>query len=387
MLLWGVSISLCVACESTGGSHSDPSATTGEQVDETVITLGSHFRASGGWPLPHCRLAIVGARWGSVYVLENKPPSAKFIGRLPNFMESAEVSGAFPNGDLLVWSRRPAVAARLDIRTGRHSIIRFPKHRLGRTIASPLVPLSDKRIVAPAFGDVDVPQRYTRGDTSVPVFAIYNSAGDELVSSVLVPPSSGRYLTWYNGIAAVGGNSARIWSIMFSDLTINRFELDGTALKLKSQTRLPAYLDNLAHAEEVAEQPWIDENGEIVRINHVRDIGPVAFSEQGGLAAIRTFSSYRQFVRANVLPPTLLQRREKIGLETYDSTGALVRRYLNVREIPTWMTYSSDGRIVLGERGGKIRVIYERAGTECSNPDRKNRELSLIDTVAESQNR
>ena len=377
-------ISFFLACNSDRGSYPSHSPNIEEQLDETVITLGTHFRASGGWPLPQCRLAVVGARWGTVYVIENNSGSARFIGHLPNFMQSAEVSGAFPNGDLLAWSRRPAVAARIDIHTGRHSIVPYPKHRLGRIIASPLVPLSNNRIVAPGFGDVDVPQRVTLGAPSVPVFAVYDSAGDEQVSSGPVPPSPGRYLTWYNGIAAVGGDSTNIWSIGFSDLTIKHFVLDGSSLELKSEIRLPTYLNNVAHDEEVVEQPWIDENGDIVRINHVRDIGPLAFSEKGGLAAIRTFSVHRQFVRANVLPATLLQRREMIGLEVYDSTGTLIQRLWNVKEVPTWMTYSSDGRVVMGGRGGKIRIIYVRTGSECSQPDVRRREFSLVDTLVES---
>jgi hypothetical protein len=352
----------------------------GSPTSVVTLNIEGGFRASGGWIVNDCQLLLIGARWGTVVLLDSTISHPRMLGRLPEFMESAQVSGAFSDGSLAIWSRNPKRAVRFPL-DGTHASLLPSLSRLwGADVARPIVPIDNELFVTVAAGDVDDPQAEFGKRGSMPSLALYDIA-DSLRDGYGGITDPGKpYRSWYASLSVPGRTDSGAAVVHLDSAKIDYFSINNQRLSHERTIRLPRYFAIPEPSITTAAQPWIDVGGDVVRINHVRDIGPVAIASNGYVTAVRTYTATREWIRAGVLPAERLWRRGAIGIEVYAPAGNRVYSAPVTTGVPTWISTSRTGRVVYGVRGGGVRMIDSREQSRCPVVQ-SNSTVFLQDTV------
>lgn len=236
------------------------------------------------------------------------------------------------------------------------------------------------------LGDRGIPRRRPETWRPAALIDIFDDQSMGIGGVGNVAERSEQYLSSFVGALALGVVGDSLYGLVYSEAAVYVFApAEQGGFSIVRRVQLPKYFEAPEIKEEVRTYPWIQYNGDMMRITSASGFGATAFGPEGRIYAVRNYSAEWHRLPRGVLAPggEWIARRQ--ALEIYTADGEILGAYELDGRALSWIRVSGDGRIIAGEGTSRLAIYRDPAGTlhhSCEGwPSRKS--LTLFDSYRE----
>lgn len=358
-------IALCGACvpRELRSTSQRPELTELELLGE--VRTSDAFSPSSAVPIADCALLTVDAHWGTLLIIDSAGEVGRAIWhpRVPLLGAKLAIGS---DERVVMWSVVPnflgfVATDPLDVHP-----VSVMDHAWGGSAIGPAVPMGTHHFAMTAIGDRSLPRRRPEPWRSTTLVDLYSERGHRIAGAGAVPEHEAKYLSSLLASSALGVVGDTLLVLQHADATVHAFvHATADSMALVRIVKLPHYFEQPPPREEVRTYPWIQYNGDVVRLTFAWPVGPAAFGPQGRLYAIRNYSMRWRPIAKGVLNRGGQWMPVDSGMEVYSAEGALLGAFdLGGRSV-AWLRISNDGRVVIGDANGNLAVFRDPQGSSA----------------------
>jgi hypothetical protein len=370
--MW-VRIVVVAALASAGLLAVQPAARTSFTLTDlpllAIIEGDAQFSPSSAVATDGCGILLVGAEWGSLVKIDSSG-AAYSVGRIGDGLPLVNLEHGM-DGRVLAWSHYPDYFALINPTSWHVDELPLAPHPWGQALVGPMQQVGADEYAIATLANTSSPIARPERWPATPELIVVNGQGEVRRSFGEVAEASGRFVAWLHGQQAVGVVDETLVTLALTTGRVTGYRLHPpSSSAMEFSFTLPQYFRRPGTWEEVRVLPWIDINGEIPLIQHVRHVEAAAIDASGYVYALRNYSVVWRRVDSRYFRRRGRWESAELGLEIYNLNGELMGRYRAPAGADR-IRVDLYGRILIGEGIRRVVVLrnpVEPVATRCERP-------------------